>query len=268
MSAIRRFVMMASMLAFLSTAWTAHAGTYLITVVDAKLTAKKDKYKRWDTGLGAMTRPDVYVILEVAGQRWKTPVRKNTITPKWNVSWKLTLTGKERLYVKVYDKDFAGDDLAGKGSSLLQPSVSMAFGKVESLRLKIERLDKPVVRKAAPKKAPAVRKAVKVAPVKAAPVKAAPKKAVPVRTEPAKAVPVRAEPAKAVPAKPAAPVKAAPVKAAPKKAAPAKAAPKKAAPAKRAAVKKAAPAKVAPKKAAPAKKAAKKAAPASRPAKK
>ena len=258
MSAIRRFVMMASMVAFLSTAWTAHAGTYLITVVDAKLTAKKDKYKRWDTGLGAMTRPDVYVILEVAGQRWKTPVRKNTTTPKWNVSWKLTLTGKERLYVKVYDKDFAGDDLAGKGSSLLQPSVSMAFGKVESLRLKIERLDKPVVRKAAPKKAPAVRKAVKAAPVKAAPVKAAPKKAVPVRTEPAKAVPVRAEPAKAVPAKPAAPVKAAPVKAAPKKAAPAK----------RAAVKKAAPAKVAPKKAAPAKKAAKKAAPASRPAKK
>lgn len=270
----------------------AQAGQYLITVQRAKITKKKDKLRRWDTGFGRMPLPDVFFVMEVAGKRFTSPVVKNSITPKWNVSWKLTLNGDERLYFVVSDKDWGKDDPIGKGNIALKDvnKGPFSFGKVLEMHVKVERLDKPaprpvvrkpVVRKAKPRpivrkpavRKPVVRKAAPAAP-KAPKAPAAPKKAAPKAPTAPKAPKKPAAPAKKVeapkapktpavsktPKKPAAPKKAE----APKKPAAPKAPAKPAAP-----VKPAAPTKPAARKAAPAKRPAakKKAAkPASRPA--
>ena len=142
-----------ALLAWGSMPATASAGKYLVTVVGAQLAPKKSKYKRWDTGFGRMPLPDPYLIMEVAGKRFTTPILSNTITPKWNVSWKVQLTGTERLYFVLKDKDLGSDDLIAKGNVLLsKANTPFGFGRVTKLTLKVERLDppKPVVRRIAP----------------------------------------------------------------------------------------------------------------------
>lgn len=191
------------------------ADTFIITIAEAQIAPKKKNKLRWDTGFGQTPKPDAYVIMEVSGKRFTSPIIKNNFNPKWNVSWKVELQGSERLYFVVKEKDLLGDDLIGKGNVLLKDAnkASLSFGQVLSFTVKVENLTAakkratapPVVRKVVKRvapKPPVVRKVEKKAPVKPAPRKVekrvAPKPPVVRKVE--KKAPVKPAPRKAEPA--------------------------------------------------------------------
>ncbi|HAA55806.1 MAG TPA: hypothetical protein DCE42_13675 [Myxococcales bacterium] len=138
----------------------AFADTFIITIAEAQIAPKKKNKLRWDTGFGQTPKPDAYVIMEVSGKRFTSPIIKNNFNPKWNVSWKVELQGNERLYFVVKEKDLLGDDLIGKGNVLLKDAnkASLSFGQVLSFTVKAENLTAAKKRAAAP---PVVRKVVK-----------------------------------------------------------------------------------------------------------
>ncbi|MCB9638901.1 MAG: hypothetical protein H6728_09165 [Myxococcales bacterium] len=179
-----------------------HAATYLITVIDARIAPHKANKRRWDGGFGKMTLPDVFVQLEIGGKRFKTLVAPNTLYPSWKTSWTIQSHGKERLYIKVMDKDLTDNDLIGEGDVMLEKvPAKLFFGQVLALRITVEKMPEP--KKAHPVLPPPPRVPRRVEPPKA------PKKQV----EPAKpAKPAKqvepAKPTKQVePAKPAKPAK-------------------------------------------------------------
>ena len=144
---------------FLGWSTDAFAGRYLITVVEARIAPKKSRFARWDTGFGKMTLPDPFVVIEIAGERLTTKVVQNDLNPRWNASRLFVLKGDERVYLSVYDKDLRSNDLIGKIEltfSQLEKGLSLTFGKVEMLQIKVTRLEQPDVRATEPVERPVV----------------------------------------------------------------------------------------------------------------
>ena len=136
----------------------AFAARYLVTILGVKVAAKKSSYQRWDTGFGKMPLPDLYVQLDIAGSRLQTRLQKNTLSATWKSSKTFTLTGSEKVYLQVIDKDGFSNDTVGKTNlsfASFSSKTTLAFGKVLALTYKVEALDKkPAARQAA---APAAR---------------------------------------------------------------------------------------------------------------
>ncbi len=144
---------------FLGWSTDAFAGRYLITVVEARIAPKKSRFARWDTGFGKMTLPDPFVVIEIAGERLTTKVVQNDLNPRWNASRLFVLKGDERVYLSVYDKDLRSNDLIGKIEltfSQLEKGLSLTFGNVEMLQIKVTRLEQPDVRATEPVERPVV----------------------------------------------------------------------------------------------------------------
>ncbi|MCK6512106.1 hypothetical protein L6R29_19405 [Myxococcota bacterium] len=144
---------------FLGWSTDAFAGRYLITVVEARIAPKKSRFARWDTGFGKMTLPDPFVVMEIAGERLTTKVVQNDLNPRWNASRLFVLKGNERVYLSVYDKDLRSNDLIGKielSFEQLEKGLSLTFGKVEMLQIKVTRLEQPDVRATEPVERPVV----------------------------------------------------------------------------------------------------------------
>ncbi|MEM1008998.1 MAG: hypothetical protein AAGJ35_08315, partial [Myxococcota bacterium] len=149
----------------------ASAERVLITVVRANITPKKTRFRRWDTGFGKMTYPDVFVVLDAKGERLTTPLQKNTIQPRWNTSRLFTMSNKDQIYIKVFDKDRFSDDLIAKTSVSLAQLVknpSLTFGKVEKLLFQVKFLDSPA--QTQPKKVEKSTKSAKSVPRRVLPV--------------------------------------------------------------------------------------------------
>ncbi len=138
---------------FLGWSTEAFAGRYLLTIVEARIAPKKSRFFRWDGGIGKMALPDPFVVLEIAGERLTTKVVQNDLNPRWNASRLFVLKGDERVYLSVYDKDLRSNDLIGKIEltfSQLEKGLSLTFGKVEMLQIKVTRLEQPDVRTTEP----------------------------------------------------------------------------------------------------------------------
>ncbi len=139
------FTALVAFLALTFLAAEVDAARYYIRVVKATITPKKTRFRRWDAGFGRMTKPDVYVVIDVAGQRFVTSVVRNTIYPTWNQGHIFNLDGNEKVYITVIDKDKFSDDTIGRTNVFLTTlsSGSLSFGKVVSLTITVARLDVP-----------------------------------------------------------------------------------------------------------------------------
>ena len=130
----------------LSSAW-AHAEDYLITVIDARLASKKANGKNWDLSFFKSKLPDAYVMLSIGNYKLRTPVVRNTLLPRWNISRKYSLKSTDRVTIALYDRDrLSKHDLIGKTSmtfAQLRKHQSLTFGQVLALRIKVLALNPP-----------------------------------------------------------------------------------------------------------------------------
>jgi|GEM_PF-1772811 len=136
----------------------AKENAYAIYLYKAEILPFKKNGKAWDHGKDRSRFPDVTISLEVAGKRLSGIECKDTLSPQWNVFKKFRLSGKEKLTIRVQDRDPRKDELIGTKSLYLHQlqfnkKISLSFGYVRRLDLRIVRLaTAPPVRRKIPMK--------------------------------------------------------------------------------------------------------------------
>ncbi len=83
---------------------------YTVSILSASIEYKKKNGKYWDIIHG---KPDPYVILKLGNKVIRTNVDRNTYSPSWNSKFRIFLTGRETMDIKIFDKDISRDDLIG-----------------------------------------------------------------------------------------------------------------------------------------------------------
>jgi len=120
-------------------------GHYRVIVHGADISPKKSKGRYWDAFRG---NPDPYVVLWIGNRKVKTPVVRNTLTPRWNYTFKMFLNGTERFLYHVYDQDFRKDDRIGSCTYQQVSHLVLRYSKhyrrqcqlIKEIRISFERV--------------------------------------------------------------------------------------------------------------------------------
>lgn len=92
------------------TATRIRPGRYRVTMVRASISGRKSNGRSWDAFRG---RPDPFARVQIGRYQLSTHVMKNNYGPIWNQSQFMTLTGKESMIIRIYDKDISRHDRIG-----------------------------------------------------------------------------------------------------------------------------------------------------------
>lgn len=117
------------------------AESFLITVVDARIAPTKSDGKAWDLGFFRSKLPDPFVVITAGKQELRTPIVRNSLSPRWNISKTWTLQDHDKITIVVWDRDrLSKNDLIGKTDMTfkeLRQYETLTFGQVLALQIKV-----------------------------------------------------------------------------------------------------------------------------------
>lgn len=113
-----------------------YAGSnYEITILAARIAAKKADGKNWDL---YSKSPDPFVKIFIAGNLvFQTSVQKDTYTPVWNEKEKISYEKGLSVRLEVWDKDTMFDDSIGTWEGNKLPDGQLSFGQVRELSISV-----------------------------------------------------------------------------------------------------------------------------------
>lgn len=125
---------------FVSTAF-AQTESFLVTVVDARIAPTKSDGKAWDLGFFRSKLPDPFVVITAGKYTLRTPVVRNSLSPRWNISQTWVLPDNQKVSIRVWDHDrLSKNDLIGQTDTTfkeLRQYESLTFGQVLALQIKV-----------------------------------------------------------------------------------------------------------------------------------